>query len=168
MKLRPYRTFICWQYSRAHAKSTPILPAIRIMPHQARSNPVKPLPHHRHDSEPPLVSHPPTRKKPWNFFQGFSKGGRSGSNRRHSEPQSDALTNWTTSTIFDLSNLISQLRCKGSHFFLEYKNFSIKKYKINSFTLIYINYIVVPFGFTPYLYIIRPCFRKKWITFAYE
>ena len=42
MKLRPYRTFICWQYSRAHAKSTPILPAIRIKPHQAQSNPVKP------------------------------------------------------------------------------------------------------------------------------
>ena len=38
------------------------------------------------------------------------KGGGSGSNRRHSEPQSDALTNWTTSTIWLYLPLISQLR----------------------------------------------------------
>ena len=47
MKLRPYRTFICWQYSRAHAKSTPILPAIRIKPIKPcriPSSPVKPFP----------------------------------------------------------------------------------------------------------------------------
>ena len=38
------------------------------------------------------------------------KGGGWGSNPRHSEPQSDALTNWTTSTIWLYLLLISQLR----------------------------------------------------------
>ena len=41
------------------------------------------------------------KKNPWKpiGFQGFLEGGGWDSNPRHSEPQSDALTNWTTSTM---------------------------------------------------------------------
>ena len=54
MKLRPYRTFICWQYSRAHAKA-------RLYCQQSVSSPIKPG---RIPSSPSPITDT-IRNRPW-------------------------------------------------------------------------------------------------------
>ena len=57
------------------------------------------------------------KKKPTRYklvFYSKERGERRGSNPRPSEPQSDALTNWATFTIFEM-------RCKDSVIFWLYK-----------------------------------------------
>ena len=63
------------------------------------------------------------------------KGARTDSNRRHSEPQSDALTNWTTGTM-----LVAILfcGCKGRHFLPNYQIFDSKFCKKHCFCLFWL------------------------------
>ena len=73
---------------------------------------------------------------------GFILGGRWDSNPRHSEPQSDALTNWTTSTIFLLSG------CKGTKKKWFYQIFSY----LFSYFLFFFFFLFLSFSFFFYFF----------------